>query len=141
MASDNFVEPTIPRFNGHYDHWSMLMENFFRSKEYWQVVSEGITEPAASTVVTDAQKTKIEGQRLKDSKEKNYIFQAIDRSILDTILCKDTSKIIWDSMKKKYQGSTRLKRQQLQALHTEFELLCMKSGESVTEYSPRQWQL
>ena len=42
-------------------------------------------------------------------------------------------------MKKKYQGSIRLKRQQLQALRTEFELLCMKSGESVTEYSHGQW--
>ncbi|KDO45523.1 hypothetical protein CISIN_1g045268mg [Citrus sinensis] len=92
MASDNFVEPAIPCFNGHYDHWSMLMENFFRSKEYWQVVSEGITEPAAGTVVTDAQNTEIEGQRLKDSKAKNYIFQEIDRSILDNILCKDTPK-------------------------------------------------
>ncbi|ESR54828.1 hypothetical protein CICLE_v10024469mg [Citrus x clementina] len=69
---------------------------------------------------------KIEGQRLKDSKAKNYILQAIDRSILDTILCKDTSKMIWDSMKKKYQGSIRLKRQQLQALRTEFELLQSK---------------
>ena len=62
MASDKFLQPTIPHFDGHYDHWSMLMENFFRSKEYWQVVFEGITEPTASTVVTDAQKTKIEGQ-------------------------------------------------------------------------------
>ena len=80
----------------------------------------------------DAQKTKIEGQRLKDSKAKNYIFQTIDRSILDTILCKETSKMIWDFMKKKYQGSTRIKRQQFHALRTEFELLRMKSRESVT---------
>ncbi|KAK6936358.1 Cleavage/polyadenylation specificity factor, A subunit, C-terminal [Dillenia turbinata] len=34
MASENFVQPSIPRFDGHYDHWSMLMENFLRSKEY-----------------------------------------------------------------------------------------------------------
>jgi len=25
---DNFVQPTIPKFDGHYDHWVMLMENF-----------------------------------------------------------------------------------------------------------------
>lgn len=36
MASENFVQATIPRFDGHYDHWSMLKENFLRSKEYWQ---------------------------------------------------------------------------------------------------------
>ena len=32
--SSNFVQPAIPKFDGHYDHWSMLMENFIRSKEY-----------------------------------------------------------------------------------------------------------
>lgn len=100
MASENFVQPSIPRFDGHYDHWSMLMENFLRSKEYWQVVSDEITELSTDTIVTQAQRTEIEGLRLKDLKAKNYLFQAIDRSILETILCKDTSKHIWDSMKK-----------------------------------------
>ncbi|KAI3474406.1 hypothetical protein Pfo_029267 [Paulownia fortunei] len=81
----------------------ILLVNFLRSKEYWQVVSGGIPEPAAGTAVTDAQKAEIEGMKLKDLKAKNYLFQAIDRSVLETILCKDTSKQIWDSMKKKYQ--------------------------------------
>lgn len=135
--TDNFVQPAIPRFDGHYDHWSMLMENFLRSKEYWQVVSEGIIELAAGTAVTDGQRAEVEAQRLKDLKAKNYLFQAIDRTILETILCKDTSKHIWDSMKKKYQGSTKAKRQQLQSLHTVFETLRMKTGESVSDYLTR----
>ncbi|KAH7537743.1 hypothetical protein FEM48_Zijuj03G0125400 [Ziziphus jujuba var. spinosa] len=137
MASENFVQPAIPRFDGHYDHWSMLMENFLRSKEYWQVVSEGIAEPVAGIVWTDAQKAELEAQKLKDLKAKNYLFQAIDRSILETILNKDTSKQIWDSMKKKYQGTARAKRVQLQALRAEFENLKMKSGELVSEYFSR----
>ncbi|KAF8369322.1 hypothetical protein HHK36_032661 [Tetracentron sinense] len=84
----------IPRFDGHYDHWSMLMENFLRSKEYWTVVVSGVAEPAEGAVQTDAQKTELEGMKLKDLKAKNYLFQAIDRSILETILCKDTAKHI-----------------------------------------------
>jgi len=34
MAAKKFVQPAIPRFDGYYDHWSMLIENFLRSKEY-----------------------------------------------------------------------------------------------------------
>jgi phosphoenolpyruvate synthase/pyruvate phosphate dikinase len=52
----------------------------------------------------------LSGLKLKDLKAKTYLFQAIDRSILETILSKDTSKQIWDSMKKKYQGSSTVKR-------------------------------
>lgn len=94
MASDNFVQLAIPRFDSHYDYWSMLMKNFLRSKEYWQVVSKGILEPTIRIAVSNMQKTEIEGLKLKDLKAKNYLFQTIDRSILETILCKDTSKQI-----------------------------------------------
>ena len=47
---------------------------------------------------------------------------------------KDTSKDIWDSLKQKYQGTTRVKRAQLQALRKEFEVLHMKMGELVNDY-------
>ena len=40
-------------------------------------------------------------------------------------------------MKQKYQGSTRVKRAQPQALRKEFEVLQMKEGESVDAYLAR----
>ena len=40
-------------------------------------------------------------------------------------------------MKKKYQSTTTVKRQQLEALRKEFEILQMKQGESVDEYFSR----
>jgi hypothetical protein len=114
----NFVQPSIPKFDGHYDHWSMLMENFLRSKEYWTLIENGI--PAvAEGVMTEAQKKTIDDLQLKDLKTKNYLFQAIDRSLLETILKRDTAKDIWDSLRQKYQGTTRVKRAQLQALRKE----------------------
>lgn len=137
MASDGFVQPAIPRFDGHYDHWSMLMENFLLSKEYWQVVSTGIVAPASDAILTETLRAEFEGLKLKDLKPKNYLFQAIDRSILETILCKETSKDIWDSMKNRYQGSSRTKRVQLQALRRSFETLQMKDDELVTGYCAR----
>jgi hypothetical protein len=42
--------------------------------------------------VTEAQPKKLEELKLKDLKVKNYPFQAIDRTILETILEKNTSK-------------------------------------------------
>ncbi|KAK4423222.1 hypothetical protein Salat_1905000 [Sesamum alatum] len=74
-------------------------------------------------------------------KAKNYLFQALLRSILKIILKiilkKDTTKDIWDSMKRKYQGSMRIKRAQLQALRKEFETLHLKVGETVNDYFVR----
>jgi len=72
--------------------------------------------------------------KLKDLKVKNHLFQAIDRTIMETILNKDSTKGIWDSIRQKYQGSTKVKQAQLQALRREFELLGMKAGESVDDY-------
>jgi hypothetical protein len=75
MASESFVRPAIPCFDGHYDHWSMLMENFLRSKKYWMVVVSRVAELAKGVVQTDAQKTELEGLKLNDLKAKNYLFQ------------------------------------------------------------------
>ena len=93
MTSErSFVQPTIPCFVGHYDHWSILMENFLRSKEYWHVVEIGISAAAVNVDLSDEQRKEVAEQRLKDLRAKNYLFQAIDRSILETILDKETSK-------------------------------------------------
>ena len=64
-------------------------------------------------------------------------FQAIEREIIETILDKGTSKAFWDSMKQKYQGSTKVKRAQLQTLRKEFEMLNMKEGEKVDSFLAR----
>ena len=109
------------------------MENFLRSKEMWELVEIGYTE-ASGSMQTDGQQKKNDEMKLKDLKVKNYLFQAIDRTVLDTILKKDTAKNIWDAMKKKFEGNARVKRSHLQALRIEFETLEMRSGEGVTEY-------
>lgn len=94
MAAENFVQPAIPRFDGYYDYWSMIMENFLRSREYWHVVESGVIEPEQGVAMIDTQKAELEALKLKDLKAKNYLFQAIDRATLETILFKDTSKHI-----------------------------------------------
>ena len=133
----SFVQPAIPKFDGHYDHWAMLMENFLRSNEYWPLVETRILTIEDGAEPTEEQKKTIEDQRLKDLKVKNYLFQAIDQAIMETILDKESSKSLWGSMKQKHQGTTRVKRAQLQALRREFEILQMREGEKVDEYFAR----
>ncbi|KAG7553691.1 GAG-pre-integrase domain [Arabidopsis suecica] len=135
--SSNFAQPSIPKFDGDYDHWSLLMENLLRSKEYFGVVRDGVPEPTSEETLSEAEKKTLAEARLKDLKAKNYLFSAIDKSILKTITLKDSSKQLWDSMKTKYQGNSRVKRAQLQTLRRSFELLEMKAGESITDYFTR----
>ena len=72
------MRSAILKFDGHYDHWSILMENFLHSKDYWGSCNKQKT--------SFSQMPYIEDQKLKDLKAKNYLFQALDRSILKTIL-------------------------------------------------------
>ncbi|MCI41388.1 retrovirus-related Pol polyprotein from transposon TNT 1-94, partial [Trifolium medium] len=85
MTEDSkYLQPQIPKFDDHYDHWSMLMENLVRSKEYWSLIEEGVT--VAPVNATAEQTQAAAASKMKDLKAKNYLFQSIDRSILETIL-------------------------------------------------------
>jgi hypothetical protein len=62
--SSNFMQTSIPRFDGHYDHWAMLMENLLRSKEYLTLIENGvITAPAGVILETirDSMRQKYQG--------------------------------------------------------------------------------
>lgn len=135
--SSNFSAPCVPKFDGDYDHWCLLMENLLRSKEYWCVIQPGYKEPGPGEVLIAAQQKMLEEAKMKDLKAKNYLFQSIDKSILKTITQKEMAKQLWESMKVKYQGNERVKRAQLQRLRRAFEMLDIKMGGTVTDYFGR----
>ncbi|CAL1382495.1 unnamed protein product [Linum trigynum] len=113
------------------------MENLLRSKEYWQVVNEGIKEPAAGEQLSTVELNSLEDSKLNDLKAKNYLFSSIVKVILKTITKKNTAKEIWDSMKLKFHGSARVKKVQLQTLRGNYELLEMKEEDTITDYFGR----
>lgn len=136
MAEEkSFLQPAVPKFDGHFDHWSMMMENLLRSKEYWSIIESGV--PKITEAMSPEEIKKAEDAKLKDLKAKNYLFQAIDQGIMETILDKEIAKGIWDSMKQKYKGTTKVRQAQLQSLRREFELLGMKDDEYVSNYIAR----
>jgi RNase H-fold protein (predicted Holliday junction resolvase) len=136
--SDTKLSAKIPHFDGlHYDHWSELMENLLRAKGLWSMIEIGYQEPIETTVLTEEQLELLQNSKTNDHKVKHYLFRAIDRSVFEQILDRRTSKIVWDSLKRKYGGNDRVKKSMLNSLRREFEVLEMKEAETITEYFAR----
>ncbi|KAJ1391944.1 retrovirus-related Pol polyprotein from transposon TNT 1-94 [Sesbania bispinosa] len=70
-TNSNFVQPAIPKLNEHYEHWAMLMENFLRSKEYWNLIDPGIPQHVDRAVIQDNEKKNLDELKLKDLKRMN----------------------------------------------------------------------
>lgn len=68
------------------------------------------------TLLNEAYKEDIDDARLKDIKAKNFLFKVLDQLILETILNKDTTKSVRNSLKRKYQGTTQGQQAQWQVL-------------------------
>jgi hypothetical protein len=113
----------IPVFDGHYEHWSEMMENLMRAKQLWNLIDPGIREPAVGIVQSEAQIKKLEELRMKDMKVKHYLYQAIDRVVFEQIMDRSTSKAIWASMKQRFAGNDRVKKSVLQKLRRDFGVL------------------
>ena len=58
--------------------------------------------PTVTQAASEGQKKAVEDAKLKDLRIKNFLFQAIDREIMETILDKESAKVIWESMRQKY---------------------------------------
>ncbi|KAJ9543711.1 hypothetical protein OSB04_023418 [Centaurea solstitialis] len=128
MSAEDKTLSVVPRFDGHYDHWAELMENFLRAKGLWSCVEHGVVARGGVT---------LEDAKTKDHQVKHYLFQAIDRNVFQQILDCRTAKIVWDSMKVKFGGSAKVKKSLLNSLRREFEILVMKNEETVTDYFAR----
>ncbi|XP_071705208.1 uncharacterized protein [Rutidosis leptorrhynchoides] len=127
----------IPRFDGHYDHWSELMENLIRSKGLWYIIEKGVEEPKEGVTMSDAEQKAYDSNRMKDHQVKHVLFQALDREVFEQILDRRNSKVVWESMKAKFGGNSKVKKSLLNSLRREFEVLAMKGDESIAEYFAR----
>ena len=82
----------------------------------------------------EAEKQVLKANRKKDNKAKTIIYQGLDEGIFEIIASVETSKEIWEALQQKYIGFDRIKKIRLQSLRGEFELLQMKSSESISDY-------
>jgi len=70
----------------------MLMENLLHSKKFWDLVETGVIITLENP--TPEQEKAAKDSKLLDLKVKNYLFQSIDRTIMESILVKDSAKNI-----------------------------------------------
>lgn len=78
----NFVQLAIPKPSEHYDHWAILRENFLRSEEYQNFIDPENLQHANGVVLIENEKKIANELEQNDLKVKNYLFQAINRSVL-----------------------------------------------------------
>ena len=135
--SDDKTLTKIPHFDGHYDHWSELMENLLRAKGLWSLVENGFEKPVEGMRLTEAQQVLLDDAKTKDYQVKHYLFQALDRIVFEQILDHSIAKSVWDSMKQKFGGNDKVKKSLLNSLRREFEVLLIRKDETITEYFAR----
>ncbi|GJV09077.1 hypothetical protein Tco_1346733 [Tanacetum coccineum] len=127
----------VPVFDGHYEHWSKMIENLMRPKQLWGLIDPGIIKPTVGVAQSDAQRKISEELRTKDMRVKHYLYQAIDRTTFEQILDRGSSKAIWDSLKKRYVGNDRVKKSMLQKLRRDFKVIEIKTNETIAGYFGR----
>ncbi|XP_076934394.1 uncharacterized protein LOC143600652 [Bidens hawaiensis] len=63
--TSHFQVTHVPKFDGDYDHWHMVMKNLIQSKEYWnsidKTILKTISQKETSKKVLDAMKNKYQG--------------------------------------------------------------------------------
>ncbi|CAM8941179.1 hypothetical protein QQ045_012880 [Rhodiola kirilowii] len=52
-GSSSFAQPCILKYDGDYDHWSLLMENLLRSKDFWGVIETDVSAEAVDGLTTE----------------------------------------------------------------------------------------
>lgn len=84
----------LPQFDGHWDHWSKAMENFFRARGLWRTIEISVEEPATTAVLSPEQRLQLNNAKTNDHKVKHYLYQSIDRVTSEQILDMKNFKII-----------------------------------------------
>ncbi|PNX91656.1 retrovirus-related Pol polyprotein from transposon TNT 1-94 [Trifolium pratense] len=133
MAGKSSFHVNLPIFDGkNWDTWVKQMNVIFIVQEVDEQVNT-VLDPL-SAIATAQQRTTFRETRKKDSKALFLIHQCVDAKVFEKIVDFTTSKEAWDTLQKSYGGDEKVKKVILQALKRQYELLEMKSDETVADY-------
>ncbi|XP_073152109.1 uncharacterized protein [Henckelia pumila] len=140
MSKDSLTTP-IPVFDGEsYEFWRVQMKTLFISQDLWEIVENGIPEPAdAETLSTWTQAKQKEYRKniRRDAKALLFIQQGVNRSIFPRIIGAKNCKKAWDILKMEFQGSEKVISIKFQSLWRDFDTLAMKDNEEIRTFISR----
>ncbi|XP_057423633.1 uncharacterized protein LOC130717434 [Lotus japonicus] len=136
MGSNGNIPANLPIFDGkNWDQWCSKMRVIFNFQEVGDYVDGGYAQLGENP--TEAQRTAHKAAKKNDQKALFYIHQCVNSKVFDKISESKTSKEAWDLLTKYYGGDSKVKKVRLQSLRRQYELLQMKSDESIADYLSR----
>ena len=92
------------------------------------------TSKEAEATMPEARRTTLRADRKKDCKAKSILYQGLDDTTFEIIASVKSSKEIWEILHKTHKGADKVKKIRRQTLRGKFEVLRMKSSESIADY-------
>ena len=105
-----------------------------KSYGLWSYAEKGYRECEDESSLSDAQKKRLEEERMKDAKALYFIQNAVKDTIFPRIIRANTSKEAWEILQQEFQGDSKVRSIKLQTLRKDFEILKMKDNELIKDY-------
>ncbi|TXG46650.1 hypothetical protein EZV62_011029 [Acer yangbiense] len=142
MATSSNATLHVPQFSReNYQIWTVKMKSYIKAFGLWDYVNEDKQVPPLRANPTIAQMKQHEEEKMKRDKAVTCLYSALSDSVFTSIMHLDTAKLICDELKKRFEGSERVRSVKLLTLKREFEMLRMKEGETVKDYSSKLSEL
>ena len=120
------------------------MRFFFIARDLWEIIEEGYDDSPATSddSSSTSRSTETSSQVSTQNKEKiknnalalSYLHKGIIKTIYPSIFRISKAKDAWETLKKEFQGNSKVVSISLQSLWKNFDCLTMKESESIKDF-------
>ncbi|XP_016576564.1 uncharacterized protein LOC107874244 [Capsicum annuum] len=128
----------LPVFDGeNYQAWTVKMQAYLEACDLWVAVEEDYEVLSLLKNPTMVHIRAHKERRTTKSKAKSCVFAAVFTTIFSRVVTCESTKEIWDFLKKEYEGDKRIRGMKVLNLVREFEMQRMKKSKTIKDYSNR----
>lgn len=113
------------------------MQAYLEALGLWEVTEENMDPPPLPANPTLNQIKIHEEAKQKKPKALTSIHQVVTKAVFSRIINIKSPKEVWDKLKLEFEGNNKVKSVNLRTLKREFDLMKMKDGENVKDYTSR----